>query len=86
MFTISYSPALLDISLSRGHKTVIKYLLANYFNSVAQRDFNWLLDLKDIGFEAADVTSLLLETAKTVRWIRLPDITVSPSEVIINFH
>jgi len=86
MFTISYSPALLDISLSKGHKTVIKYLLANYFNSVAQRDFNWLLDLKDIGFEAADVTSLLLETAKTVRWIRLPDITVSPSEVIINFH
>jgi hypothetical protein len=68
MFIISsYSPALLDTSLSGGHKIVIEYLLANYLDSVAQGDFNWLLDLKDAGFKAADVTSLLLETAKTGR-------------------
>jgi ankyrin repeat protein len=78
--------ASLHTALAGGHKNVVECLLANHFDSVAKGDFNWLPDLKDAGFEAADIASLLLETAKTEPWISLSDITASRSEVINDFH
>jgi ankyrin repeat protein len=65
-FTISNNGStLLDTVLADGRKNVVECLLAYHFDSVAQENFNWLLDLRDIGFKAADITSLLLKTANT---------------------
>jgi hypothetical protein len=65
---------------------VVECLLANHFDSVAKGDFNWLPDLKEAGFEAADMVSLLLEKANTGPRISLPDAATSLSEVIVDFH
>jgi ankyrin repeat protein len=86
-FTVgSDGSALLHTALDGGHKNVVECLLANHFDSVAKGDFNWLPDLKEAGFEAADMVSLLLEKANTGPRISLPDAATSLSEVIVDFH
>jgi ankyrin repeat protein len=88
-FTISSDgSALLDTAVADGNKDVVEHLLTDYFDSVAQGNFNWLLDLKDAGFEAADITTLLLETANTGPWIvfERSDIYALEGEVDVDLH
>ncbi|KAH7231110.1 hypothetical protein BKA59DRAFT_488822 [Fusarium tricinctum] len=81
MFTISTEgPALLNTALADGHKDIVEHLLADYFDEVAQESFSWLFDLKDAGFEAADMASLLLETTSTGPWIPLERSDFHPLE------
>ncbi|KAI1125855.1 hypothetical protein F5Y10DRAFT_294334 [Nemania abortiva] len=59
---------LLETALSDGCQNIVYRLLSDYFDHVAQGNFGWLLDLKDEGFEADDIASLLLEMPKTDPW------------------
>jgi hypothetical protein len=88
-FTINTDgSALLKTALADGHKDIVELLLADYFDNVAQKNFCWLLDVKDVGFNAADITSLLLETANTGPWITLErsDIHTPEGEVDVGLH
>lgn len=55
---------------------------------MTQGNFSWLPDLEDAGYEAADITSLLIDTANPGPWVIFdnPDIHPHEGEVDINLH
>jgi ankyrin repeat protein len=89
IFTVNTDgSALLKIALADGYKNIVERLLTDYFDNVAQENFGWLLDLRDAGFKAADITSLLLKTVNIGPWVTFErsDIHSPKGKVDIDMH
>jgi hypothetical protein len=62
-------PEMLAAAIGDCKPDVIHTLLANDFESVAQKDYSWLHELVEIGFNSEEIAGLLLKEANDSPWI-----------------
>jgi ankyrin repeat protein len=80
--------ALLETALTESYIHIVELLVAEYIDWVAQDKFEWLLELKDAGFDVPDIVPLLFKAMNKNPWIPFerPNINMSNGKVNVNFH
>jgi hypothetical protein len=64
----SPGPRILSKFLSENGVGAAKYIIDNRYNTVAQGEFEWLLDLKEAGYSNDAILDSLLESAQSGPW------------------
>ncbi|KJZ68254.1 hypothetical protein HIM_12358 [Hirsutella minnesotensis 3608] len=82
-------PALLQQAIASSHSNLIKLLVSDYVNDVAQGKYSWIAHLKDEGLTADEIMNLVLHAAaQSGPWISVDhsDIHVPKDKVDVNLH
>ena len=64
----SPGPEILSKLLSEHDLPVVRYIIQNHYHTVAQGEFEWLLDLREAGYSDDAILDSLLESTESGPW------------------
>ncbi|CAM1510382.1 Fc.00g007170.m01.CDS01 [Cosmosporella sp. VM-42] len=84
-----------QVALAESRVSDLESLLHDSFDAIAQDEFKWLSDLKDVGMGSKDIVKILLQAYDGSPWVPTPDWVgdilfgseqSSAQKVPVNFH
>lgn len=79
-------PGVLNSILRLENVEVLRGVLIRHFESVAQGEYRWLEELKDLGYNYYDIAELLLDEASQSPWVFLNGLGHHDARIHFNFH
>lgn len=80
------SLASLEASLAGGILEEVQWLLDKHFDSVAEGDFAWLLELRDHGYHNHEIAQLLLDEKNDSPWIFFEPRDLPIEAIVPDYH
>jgi hypothetical protein len=77
-----------EFSINANGQALLETALAESYMPVVELLLEWLLELKDAGFEVADIVPLLFEGMNKSSWLAFeqPNVDMSKGKVNVHFH
>ncbi len=80
------SPNTLRFAITLGNVDAIRGIIERHFDAVAADDFEWLQELKSLGYGNRDIAELLLDDMNKSPWIYFSQPTPQDTAILPEFH